>query len=107
MEYEDFDTKITELKDSLGDEGAKHADELIAFKSAFKEKVDTISEKEAEIAKLQEENAELLKTNGKLFQQVGREIKGEEDITSVTSEPPAEDKIDINDIFDCKGRFIR
>lgn len=107
MEYEEFETKLDELKDSLGDEGAKHADEFIAFKSAFKDKVDTISDKDSEIEKLTQDNSDLLKTNGKLFQQVGKEIKGADDITSGSSEPPAEEKININDIFDKNGRMIR
>lgn len=107
MEYEEFETKVDELKESLGDEGAKHADEFIAFKSAFKDKVDTIENKNEEIEKLTQDNSDLLKTNGKLFQQVGNEIKGEDDITSVSTEPPAEKKIDIHDIFDKHGRFIR
>ena len=107
MEYEEFETKLDELKESLGDEGAKHADEFIAFKSAFKDKVDTISDKVSEIEKLTQDNSDLLKTNGKLFQQVGREIKGEDDITSVSTEPPAEEKIKIEDIFDNHGRMKR
>ena len=107
MEYEEFETKLDELKESLGDEGAKHADEFIAFKSAYKEKVDTISDKNTEIEKLEQDNSDLLKTNGKLFQQVGKEIKGEDDITSGSSEPPVDKKIDISDIFDKNGRMIR
>ena len=107
MEYEEFETKLDELKESLGDEGAKHADEFIAFKSAYKDKVDTISSKDEEITKLEQDNSDLLKTNGKLFQQVGNEIKGEDDITSVSPEPPVDDKINIEDIFDSKGRMIR
>ena len=107
MEYEEFETKLDELKESLGDEGAKHADEFIAFKSAFKDKVDTISDKDSEIEKLTQDNSDFLKTNGKLFQQVGREIKGEDDITSVSTEPPAEEKIKIEDIFDNHGRMKR
>lgn len=108
MKYEEFENAIDELKDSFGDEGAKHADEFIALKSAFKEKTEYISSQDEEIKKLQEDNSDLLKTNGKLFQQVGREIKGDPEPSTLSDSTNAEEeRIELDDIFDSRGRFIK
>ena len=97
---------MDELKDSLGDDGAKNAETFIALKSAFKGKTDEIAEQGETITKLESDNKDLLETNGKLFQQIGREIKGND--TSPVSEPDidVEEKLSISDIFDSKGHYI-
>lgn len=106
MDYNEFEKTVDELKDSLGDDGAKNAETFIALKSAFKGKTDEIAEQGETITKLESDNKDLLETNGKLFQQIGREIKGND--ASPVSEPDidVEEKLSISDIFDSKGHYI-
>ena len=108
MDYNEFEKTVDELKDSLGDDGAKNAETFIALKSAFKGKTDEIAEQGETITKLESDNKDLLETNGKLFQQIGREIKGtDKDPNSEPNEDAdAEEKISIRDIFDSKGHYI-
>ncbi|MBR2384474.1 MAG: hypothetical protein IKA99_02580 [Clostridia bacterium] len=106
MDYNEFEKTVDELKDSLGDDGAKNAETFIALKSAFKGKTDEIAEQGETITKLESDNKDLLETNGKLFQQIGKEIKGND--VSPASEPDidVEEKLSISDIFDSKGHYI-
>ena len=106
MDYNEFEKTVDELKDSLGDDGAKNADIFITLKSAYKGKTDEIADQNETISKLEADNKDLLVTNGRLFQQVGREIKGSEN--NPISEPEDidnEEKISIHDIFDSKGNY--
>lgn len=106
MDYDEFEKTIDELKDSLGDDGAKNADTFITLKSAFKGKTDEIAEKEETINKLESDNKDLLVTNGRLFQQVGKEIKGDSNSNpSLESDNVEEERISISDIFDSKGHY--
>ena len=105
MDYDEFEKTIDELKYSLGDDGAKNADTFITLKSAFKGKTDEIAEKEETISKLESDNKDLLVTNGRLFQQVGKEIKGTDNDPMSEPQDTEEKKLSISDIFDSKGHY--
>ena len=106
MDYNEFEKTVDELKDSLGDDGAKNADIFITLKSAYKGKTDEIADQNETISKLEADNKDLLVTNGRLFQQVGREIKGTETNDPISEPDVADDeKLSIHDIFDSRGNY--
>ena len=105
MDFNEFEKRVDELKESLGEDGAKNAETFIALKSAFKGKTDEIAEQSETINKLESDNKDLLETNGRLFQQIGSEIKGQNNNNNINEPEEMEEKLSISDIFDSKGHF--
>lgn len=104
MSKEELETLVNKIKDGLDETtSALVSEDLLAIVSNYNLLVDSIAEKEAELAKLRDEKEELLKVNGRLFQKIGFDKEAEEE---AEEEKPAEEEIKIEDIVDEKGDLI-
>ena len=104
LNYEDFETLVNSIRDSLDDVSRANASEnFITVLSNYKMALEDINSKLEEINKLSEEKEELLLVNGKLYQKVGMDLveddKKEDDNTN-------DDVVSIEEIIDEKGDFI-
>lgn len=104
MSKEELETLVNKIKDGLDETtSALVSEDLLAIVSNYNLLVDSIAEKEAELAKLKDEKEELLKVNGRLFQKIGFDKEADEE---AEEEKPAEEEIKIEDIVDEKGELI-
>lgn len=104
LNYEDFETLVNSIRDSLDDVSKANASEnFITVLSNYKMALEDINSKLEEINKLTGEKEELLLVNGKLYQKVGMDLveddKKEDDNTN-------DDVVSIEEIIDEKGDFI-
>jgi negative regulator of genetic competence, sporulation and motility len=101
MSKEELETLVNKIKDGLDETAsALVSEDLLAIVSNYNLLVDSIAEKDVELAKLKEEKEELLKVNGRLFQKIGFD---KEEAEEETAEDKAEEEIKIEDIIDEKG----
>lgn len=98
---DELEKVITNIKDSLEEtQRALISEDLLAIISNYSNALDEIDKLNSEMKKLTDDNEELLKVNGRLFQQIGFDKK-EDKVKEVKEE--IEDKIDIDDLIDEKG----
>ena len=72
MNFEEFENLINDIKTSLDDTtSALLSEKLLNVVSNYKIGVDKIEEMTKDLEKIKNEKDELLKVNGKLFQQIG------------------------------------
>lgn len=101
MSKEELETLVNKIKDGLDETAsALVSEDLLAIVSNYNLLLDSVAEKEEELAKLKEEKEELLKVNGRLFQKIGFDKEEAEEETA--EDKPAEE-IKIEDIIDEKG----
>ena len=106
LSFEDFEALINKIKESLDETAsALVSEDLLSIISNYKLGIDKIAELSDEMEQLKADKDELLKVNGKLFQQIGFDNEEE---TSETSEevPSEEEEITVEDIIDEKGDLI-
>ena len=104
MEQEELNNIIDSIKEKIGDDlSGQVADDLAKIVTANTTAVDTISNKEKEIEKLNKEKENLIIANGNLLQQVSF-VPKKEDKKDKDDEGEKEE-IKISDIFDEKGNF--
>lgn len=104
MSKEELETLVNKIKDSLDDTAsALVSEDLLAIVSNYNLLLDSVAEKDVELAKLREEKEELLKVNGRLFQKIGFD---KEEAEEEAEDKPAEEEIKIEDIVDEKGDLI-
>jgi len=104
MNYEDV---VNALYDKLDEtQRALVSEEIIAVKGMLKGQEDELAMRQEAIDKLKNENDELLKVNGRLFQKVGFD-KPEEKGMSIPGQKEEEPEIKIEDLIDAKGNLIR
>lgn len=97
---------VSALYDKLDEtQRALVSEELIAIKGAFRNQETELLERQEAINKLKSENDEILKVNGRLFQQVGFN-KPEEQVMSIPNQKQEEPKIDLASVIDEKGNII-
>jgi hypothetical protein len=92
------------MKEKLGEEDfAKISDSIGELITGNTLNLDKIKEKEAQIAKLQENNHQLITANGNLLKQVpmGKEETPKDDADAKPK------KINLQDAFDKNGNFIK
>ena len=72
MSFEDFESLINKIKDSLDETtSALLSEDLLSIVSNYKIGLDKIEEVSKDLEKIKSDKDELLKVNGKLFQQIG------------------------------------
>lgn len=104
MSKEELETLVNKIKDGLDETtSALVSEDLLAIVSNYNLLLDSVAEKDEELAKLREEKEELLKVNGRLFQKIGFD---KEEAEEEAEEKPAEEEIKIEDIVDEKGDLI-
>lgn len=104
MSFEDFESLINKIKDSLDETtSALLSEDLLSIVSNYKIGLDKIEEVSKDLEKIKSDKDELLKVNGKLFQQIGFDKPEENDVTPLEDE---EDEVKIEDVIDEKGELI-
>lgn len=105
MSFEDFEALINKIKDSLDETtSALLSEDLLSIVSNYKIGLDKIEEVSKDLEKIKSDKDELLKVNGKLFQQIGFDKPEENDVTPL--EDTEEDEVKIEDVIDEKGELI-
>lgn len=103
INFEEFENLINDIKSSLDDTtSALLSEKLLNVVSNYKIGVDKIEEMTKDLEKIKNEKDELLKVNGKLFQQIGFDKVEDEEL----KEDSKNDEIDINEIINEKGEII-
>ena len=104
---EDFETLINSIKEKL-DETTQGllAEDFLQIVSNYYLALDSIAEMTESVDKLKDDNEELLKVNGKLFQKIGFEKEEEEKAEEVAEEVAEGEEVAIEEIIDEKGDLI-
>lgn len=102
---EEFESLVNRVKEKLDETTqALVSEDLLGVLSSYSNAVDELASLGEKISKLEEDNAELLKVNGKLFQKIGFENEEEEEV--LPEEEVKEEEISIEEIIDEKGELI-
>lgn len=104
----DFEQMINAMRDKLDDATkGKVSEDLIAILGEYRSQKQTLEDAQTSNKKLQADNEELLKTNGRLFQQIG--FSNTSDKVTFNGEEPTkkEPTLKIEDIIDSKGNIIK
>ena len=101
---EEFESLISSIKEKLDETTqALVSEDLLGVLSSYSNAVDEIASLGEKLTKLEGDNAELLKVNGKLFQKIGFENEEQEE---VLPEDEVKEEISIEEIIDEKGELI-
>lgn len=104
MDKDGFNNLISKIRTSIGEEAsALNSEDFLGVISAYNTLYDERDKKTEEIDKLKSTNDELLKTNGKLFMQIGFNDPAPSSIDERL--PKEEKKLSIDEIIDEKGGF--
>lgn len=102
---EEFESLISSIKEKLDETTqALVSEDLLGVLSSYSNAVDEIASLGEKITKLEGDNAELLKVNGKLFQKIGFENEEQEEV--LPEDEVKEEEISIEEIIDEKGELI-
>ena len=102
---EDFEKLITSIKEKLDETTqALISEDLLGVLSSYGMAVDEVASLGEKITKLETDNAELLKVNGRLFQKIGFDKEEMEEEKKVEEDNGEELKIE--DVIDEKGELI-
>lgn len=103
---EDFEKLITSIKEKLDETTqALISEDLLGVLSSYSMAMDEVASLGEKLGKLEEDNAELLKVNGRLFQKIGFD-KEEEPEGEKESEEDNVEELKIEDVIDEKGDLI-
>lgn len=106
LSIDELKALIDKIKEGMDEtQSALISEDLLSIVSNYQLASDRIKEVEEELEKLKEDNEELLKVNGRLFQKIGFE----EDIKDESAELPSEEveeEITVEDVIDEKGDLI-
>lgn len=106
MNREEYEELVNNIRDSLDDTTkATQSENFLNLISSYNNNLSELEDKNNKIKKLEDEKEELLKTNGKLFQQIGFKVE-EKNNDNSTIEKPIENKLNISDIINEKGELI-
>lgn len=104
----DFEQMINAMRDKLDDATkGKVSEDLIAILGEYRSQKQNLEDAQTSNKKLKADNEELLKTNGRLFQQIG--FNNTQDKVTFNGEEPdkKEPTLKIEDIIDSKGNIIK
>lgn len=102
---EEFESLISSIKEKLDETTqALVSEDLLGVLSSYSNAVDEIASLGEKLTKLEGDNAELLKVNGKLFQKIGFENEEQEEV--LPEDEVKEEEISIEEIIDEKGELI-
>ena len=99
---------IHTMRDKLDDATkGKVSEELIAILGEYRSQKQSLEDAQTSNKKLKADNEELLKTNGRLFQQIG--FNNTQDKVTFKGEEPSKEEptLKIEDIIDSKGNIIK
>ena len=103
---EDFEKIITDTREKLDDKSqALISEDMLGIMGNVNSLLTTLNDREEELKKLKNENDELLKVNGRLFQRIGFE-KEEKKETLPINQEVTEEKIGISNLINEKGEMI-
>ena len=103
---EDFEKIITDARDKLDEKSqALISEDMLGIMGNYNSLLTTLNDQQEEIKKLKNDNDELLKVNGRLFQKVGFQ-KEEKNETLPFKEEVVEKKIGIENLINEKGDLI-
>lgn len=104
LSKEEFESLINIIKEKLDETTqALVSEDLLGVLASYSNAVDEIASLGEKLSKLESDNAELLKVNGKLFQKIGFENEPEEE---PLVEEEKEEEMSIEEIVDEKGELI-
>lgn len=102
---EEFESLISSIKEKLDETTqALVSEDLLGVLSSYSNAVDEIASLGEKLTKMEADNAELLKVNGKLFQKIGFENEEQEEV--LPEDEVKEEEISIEEIVDEKGELI-
>lgn len=102
---EEFESLISSIKEKLDETTqALVSEDLLGVLSSYSNAVDKIASLGEKLTKLEGDNAELLKVNGKLFQKIGFENEEQEEV--LPEDEVKEEEMSIEEIIDEKGELI-
>lgn len=102
---EDFENLINETRDKLDDKSkALVSEDMLGIMGNYNSLLTTLNDRDQELEKLKNENDELLKVNGRLFQKIGFDKKEEKE--TLPLETKVEEKIGIDNLINEKGELI-
>ena len=103
MKKEEIESKITSIKEKLDDTTqALVSEDLLGLIGSFSNAIDTIDDLQSKIDKLNNDNAELLKVNGRLFQKIGFDKEEKEEKKDEKNDV----ELKIEDVVNEKGELI-
>lgn len=102
---EDFENLINETRDKLDDKSkALVSEDMLGIMGNYNSLLTTLNDRDQELEKLKNENDELLKVNGRLFQKIGFDKKEEKE--TLPLETKVDEKIGIENLINEKGELI-
>ena len=105
LSFEELEAIVNKIKEGLDETtSALVSEDLLSIVSNYKLGIDKIAELTGEVDKLKGEKDELLKVNGKLFQQIGFEKEEEKPVEEVSTE--GEEPMSVEEVIDEKGELI-
>jgi len=106
MSFEELETLVNEIKDRLDETtGALISEDLLNIVSNYKLGMEEIARLNDENETLKSEKDELLRVNGKLFQQIGFEKEEQEKEEEQEASEDVEE-LTVEDVIDEKGELI-
>lgn len=106
LSKEEFESLINIIKDKLDETTqALVSEDLLGVLASYSNAVDEIASLGEKLSKMETDNAELLKVNGKLFQKIGFE-KEEEEPQEILPEEEVVEEMSIEEVVDEKGELI-
>lgn len=105
LSFEELEAIVNKIKEGLDETtSALVSEDLLSIVSNYKLGIDKIAELTGEVDKLKGEKDELLKVNGKLFQQIGFEKEEEKPVEESLIE--GEEPMSVEEVIDEKGELI-
>lgn len=102
---EDFEKMINDTRDKLDKQSqAIISEDMLGIMGNYNSLLTTLNDRDQELEKLRNENDELLKVNGRLFQKIGFDKKEEKE--SLPLENKVEEKIGLENLINEKGELI-
>lgn len=101
---EDFEKLINSIKEKLDETTqALVSEDLLGILSSYSNALEEMASLGEKMKKLEDDNAELLKVNGKLFQKIGFDKEEEEEVEENVDNV---EEVKIEDVIDEKGELI-
>ena len=102
---EDFEKFITDTREKLDEKSqALISEDMLGIMGNYNSLLTTLNDREEELKKVKNENDELLKVNGRLFQKIGFEKEEEKNPLPIKEE--VVEKIGIDNLINEKGEMI-
>lgn len=102
---EDFEKIITDTRDKLDEKSqALISEDMLGIMGNYNSLLTTLNDREEELKKVKNENDELLKVNGRLFQKIGFHEEEKKDPLPINVE--VVEKIGIDNLINEKGEMI-